>query len=108
MIPPVVLQLCGGSRSGPERLTDFDFVEAFVCTFGDPLGLLTVGLIVYGAVGGSMYITTGDIRIPTVLTLTVGGAIIPQIAGPGLMIISLIVLVAGAGVITILYYQYSR
>jgi hypothetical protein len=108
MIPPVLLQMCAGDKTGPERLLDFEFVPAVVCTYADPLSLLTVGLIVYGAIGASMYITTGDLRIPFVLVLTIGGAIIPQIAGPGLIVISLILILIGAGTITYLYYQYSR
>jgi hypothetical protein len=99
--------MCAGNKTGPERLLDFEFVPAVVCTYADPMSLLSVGLIVYGAIGASMYITTGDLRIPFVLVLTIGGAVIPQIAAPGLIVISLVLVLIGAGTITYLYYQYS-
>lgn len=107
MISPVVLQMCAGNKQPWERMLDFDFVAAVTCTYAEPLSLVTVGLIVYGAVGAAMYITTGDIRIPAVLLFTIGGAILPQIAAPGLAIASVVVLLVGAGVMTLLYYRYS-
>jgi len=103
-----VLQLCSADKSGTEYLTDFEFVEAITCTYADSAGLLVTGLMVYGGMMIAIYATTDDIRIPGVLILLTGGAILPQIAAPGLTIAALVLLLVIAGVVTILYYRYSR
>jgi hypothetical protein len=71
-------------------------------------GFLVVGLLVYGGINLAILIRTGDVRIPVVLTLLTGGAIIPQVAAPGVAIVAITLLVAGAGALTLLYYRYSR
>jgi len=91
-----------------EHLYDFEFVKAVGCTYADSTSILIVGLIVYGAITLSIFLRTGDIRIPVVLTLLTGGAILPQVAAPGIAIVGIGLLLTGAGVITLLYYRYSR
>jgi hypothetical protein len=109
MFDTIILQgLCAAGKSGPEYLTDFQFVKAISCTYADSAGLLVVGMLVYGGVSISIFARTGDIRIPAVLLLLTGGAVTSQIAAPGLTIAGLIVLLVGAGVLTLLYYRYSR
>ena len=100
--------MCSAGKTGPEYLTDFQFVEAFTCTYANSAGFLVTGLLVYGGVMIAIYATTDDIRIPSVLILLTGGAILGQIAAPGLAIAALILLLVGAGVVTLLYYRYSR
>jgi len=109
MFDPIILQgLCSAGKTGPEYLTDFQFVKAISCTYVDSAGILVVGLLVYGGVMTSIYSRTDDIRIPAVLLLLTGGAITSQIAAPGLTIAGLVILFVGAGVLTLLYYRYSR
>lgn len=108
MIPYVVLQMCPGDKAGHEYLTDFAFVEAITCTYANEAGFLVTGLLFYGGIMTAIYATTDDIRIPSVLILLTGGAILSQVAAPGLTIAALMLLLVGAGVITILYYRYSR
>lgn len=100
--------MCDGNKSGPERLTDFEFVEAFACVYGDAVGLVVTGLIVWGGISISIYLTTGDVRIPAVLLLLTGGAIIPQVAAPGLTLAVLVLLLTASGLATALYYRWSR
>ncbi len=107
-MPFVVLQMCDPSKTGPEYLTEFQFVEAFTCTFANAAGLLVVGMMVFGSIQMAIYLTTGDIRIPAVLTLLTGGAVIPMVAAPAVAIAAITVLLVGAGVVTYLYYRYSR
>jgi len=91
------------------ELLSFNFVKAFSCTYADAAGgLLVVGLLVYGGVTLSIFIRTGDVRIPVVLTLLTGGAIIPQVAAPGVSLVAITLLITGAGIVTLLYYRYSR
>jgi len=108
---PYILQLCGGNADASvfiDHFLNFRFVEAISCTYVNTAGLLTVGLIFYGGISIPLYIRTGDVRMPVVLLLLTGGAIVPQIAGPGLALATLALLLTGAGVLTLLYYRYSR
>jgi len=98
---------CPG-RAPIEHLYDFEFVKAIGCTYGNEAGILAVGLLVYGGITLSIFLRTGDIRIPVVLTLLTGGAILPQVAAPGVAIVGIALLVTGAAVTTLLYYRYSR
>jgi len=109
MFDTIILQgLCSAGKSGPEYLTDFQFVKAISCTYADSAGLLVVGMLVFGGVFTAIYAQTNDIRIPAVLLLLTGGAVTSVIATPGLTIAGLVVLLVGAGVLTLLYYRYSR
>jgi hypothetical protein len=46
--------------------------------------------------------------IPTVLLLLTGGAILSQVAAPGVQIATILILVSGGGAVAYLYYRYSR
>jgi len=109
MIEPtdLLLQTCGGTP-GYELLKDFEFVKAITCTYGNSMGLAVFALIVYGGIMLSIYATTDDVRIPAVLIFLTGGVTIPTVASPAIAIATIIVLFSGAGVLTLLYYRYSR
>lgn len=99
--------LCDGT-AGYDHLTNFDFVEAITCTYGDSVGVLVMGMLVFGAVILSIYVRTGSVLIPTVLLLTTGGATIALVAPPAVAAATVLLLCSGAGAITFLYYRYSR
>jgi hypothetical protein len=105
---PVLLQLCDTDKPGWELITQFDFFESIACTYVDPVGLLTTGMLLFGAVGMSIYIRTGSAVIPVVLMLTTGGVTLSVVAAPALAISTIALLVTGAGAITYLYYRFSR
>lgn len=100
--------MCDPTISGIDYLLNFEFLNAFACTYANVAGLLVVGLLVYGAISLSIYIRTGSVVIPFVLLLTTGGATLTQIATPGIAAATVVVLCTGAGAITFLYYRYSR
>lgn len=102
------MQMCPGDKPGWERLTDFEFVDAFTCTFADSVGFAVTALFVYGGILIAIYSTTDDIRIPAVLIFLTGGLVLPQVAAPAIAIATMVVLATGAGVLTLLYYRYSR
>lgn len=108
MLPPLPMQMCSGAQDGIGYLKDFNFVESIVCTYANSAGFLVTGLFVYGGIMIALYSTTDDVRIPSVLILLTGGAILSQIAAPALAFAAIILLMAGAGTITLLYYRYSR
>jgi len=106
-----LMQMCNGMSTqadAMDALLNFEFVKAFTCTYAMSAGFLVVGLLVYGGINLAILLRTGDVRIPVVLTLLTGGAIIPQVAAPGVAIVAITLLVAGAGALTLLYYRYSR
>lgn len=107
MFQYILAQMCSGNRDFQERLLDWDFTEAFTCQYGDPIGFYTVGMIVYGGILSSIYLTTGSVVLPAVLLLIVGGAVIGQLAAPAMPFVVLIILGTGAGVMTFLYVQLS-
>lgn len=108
MYTSYLLQLCAAEKSGVEYLTDFEFVESITCTYADAASLLIVGLLVWGSITLALYLTTGDVRIPVVLLLLTGGAIVPQVASPGVTIAVVGLLLTVAAMVTVLYYRYSR
>lgn len=89
-----------------DELTNFNFVDAFVGTYADPLGIAVVGLLVFGGIALAIYISTGDVRIPVVLLLLTGGVTLGQMASPAVGIAVIMLLLTGAGVITYIFYSY--
>jgi len=109
MFYPVLQGMCSAGKNGTEYIKDFEFVHSITCTYADAAGgVAVVGLIFYGGIAISLYVSTDDVRIPVVLTLLVGGAVISQVAAPAVALITVALLMVGAGVLTLLYYKYSR
>jgi len=109
MLPVYPLQgMCSAGLKGYEYLTNFEFIKGFTCTFADSMGLLVFGMLVYGGISMSIYIRTGSAMLPLVLLLITGGVTMTQVAGPAVGVATVLLLVFGAGILTILYYRYSR
>jgi hypothetical protein len=108
LLAPLQTGVCDASTSGATYLTDFEFIKAFTCTYANAVGLLVVGVFVYGAISTSIYIRTNSVLIPFVLLLLTGGAVMTQLASIATALATLLLLATGAGVITLLWYQYSR
>lgn len=102
------MPLCDAATSGFDYLLNFEFIKALTCTYANAAGLLVAGTMVYGGVSLSIYIRTGSVIIPFVLLLTVGGAVLTQVAGVATAMATLLLLTTGAGVIGYLYNQYAR
>lgn len=87
---------CSGSLA--DALIAGKFFDAMVCPHSEILGLVVFGLIVYGAVGGSLYLFTGNAVMPLVLTLILGSVVVVNLPGPALQILgvfALLLLAAG-------------
>lgn len=100
--------VCEASMTFGDYITQFEFIKAFSCTYFSSAGMLVAGLLVFGGVIVSIAIRTNSVVIPVILVLLTGGAILPQVAGVGVTIVTVMLLVTGAGVITMLYRRYSR
>lgn len=107
-LPAVVAQMCTDGYGLADYLHSFRFVDASVCAYADVVGFPLLATIVYGAVAIPTYLTTGSIMIPVILLLLTGGATVAQLAAPGTALAAIALLVAGAGVLTVLYYSFSR
>lgn len=107
MMGNLILQMCTPDKGFQERLADFQFVEAASCQYADQMGFLTFGMIVYGGILSSIYLTSGSIVIPAVLLLVVGGAVIAQLAAPAIPFVLLTIILTGGGSIAYLYAKLS-
>lgn len=101
------MSLCDPEKSGIDYLLEFDFVEAITCTYANSASLAIVGLIVFTAVGGSIYIRTGSLIIPFGILLLAGGAVLSQMAAVATPVAVLLLLIVPAGVIAYAYYRFS-
>ena len=88
-------------------LTNFQFIQGFVCTFAAPMGFLVIGLLSWGSISLSYYVRQGSVMIPTVLLFLVGGVALSQTASIAQAVVVLLVLVVPAGAGALLYYRYS-
>lgn len=104
----VVLQVCDPGMDFGDYMRNFEFIKAATCAYFVTAGMLVTGLLVYGGISLKIYIQTGSVIIPFVLLLTIGGAAMTQMAGIVSAFAMLLLLVAGAGAITILYKAHSR
>ena len=109
----IFAQMCSGVEAGNANemldiLLNFEFVKSFVCTYGATTGFLVLGLLVYAPINLALWVKWGDPRVNITLTLLAGGAIIPQVASGGVALVAMLLLIGGAGAITLLYYRYSR
>lgn len=109
MLPTTPLQqFCTPGKGFKARLLDFQFFEAFTCQYADPIGFYTVGMLFYGSILISIYITQRSPVLPAVLLLSTGGAIVAQLAAPALPFVVLLILANAAGAITYLYVKLSQ
>ena len=66
-----------------EFMQNEQFFEAVYCVFGDSVGVLLFPLLVWGAMGSALYIFSGSLIMPLVLTIILGGVVVVQLpAGP--------------------------
>lgn len=108
MIAPMPLQMCDPNMTGLDYLLEFEFVEAISCTYAGVTGFGVLALIVYTAVGGSIYIRTGSAILPFGILMIAGGVILTQMAPIATQFAVLLLLVLPAGIISYLYIRHSR
>jgi hypothetical protein len=102
------MSTCDPQVSEIAYLLNFEFIKAFTCTYFNAAGALVAGLLVYGGVSLSIYIRTDSVLIPTVLLFVTGGAVLSQVAAPGMQIAGLLLATVGAGAVAFLYRRMAR
>lgn len=98
------VQGCGDPTT---HLTNFEFVQAFTCTYANPMGYLVIGLLSWGSISLSYYIRQQSVIIPTVLLFLIGGAALTMVASIATAVVVLLILVVPAGAGALLYFRYS-
>jgi hypothetical protein len=64
-------------------LKNEQFFDAVYCVFADSVGVLLFPLLVWGSMGTALYIFSGSLIMPLVLTIILGGVVVVQLpAGP--------------------------
>lgn len=88
---------CSGTLA--DALISGRFFDAMVCPHSEILTLVVFGLLVYGAVGGSIYLYTGNAVLPLVLTLILGSVVVVNLPGPALQVLGVfaLLLIAAGG-----------
>lgn len=105
MITSYILQAC--AQPGQDYLVDFQFIQAFVCTYSADIGFFTAGLMLWGAVSLAIYVKQGSAIIPAVLLFQFGGVVLAQSAAIVTPVVVVLILVVPAGIAGLLYYRYS-
>lgn len=103
-----VAAMCDAGVGFAENIENFEFVEAFVCQYGNTTGFTVLALFVWSAVSSSIYIRTGSFLLPFGLLLMVGGAALSQMASVAAPFAVLLILVVPSAVTVYLYITYSR
>lgn len=98
--------VCTGFTDWGASMLQLKFVEATVCTYAQTIGFLTLGMIVYVAIVGSMFIRTKSVSLIAVLILLTGGLVLTQMAPPVLQFVALILLTAFGVGATLLVKRY--
>jgi hypothetical protein len=96
----------GGDYMG--AIGDGSFIAGFLCPYIDVVGLLGFGLLVYSAIGTTIYIRTGSVVIPFVLLIMIGGPILSQVASIGVAVATVVILLVLGGVPLFLVRRYSE
>lgn len=87
---------CGDFATYKEFWYAGQFFDAVYCPFGDQLGGLLFGLLVFGAIGLSLYIASGSATVPLVLGVILATVIFVEVPAGAVQIAAIaIVLMLG-------------
>jgi hypothetical protein len=83
---------CGDYGAYQEFWINGQFFDAVFCPFGDVLGGVGFALFVFGAIGLSLYIYSGSVVMPLVLTLILGSVVVTQLPSIAAQLVGAVVL----------------
>lgn len=89
---------CTDYTSYGDFLVNGQFMDAIICPFSDQLGFLVFSMMVYVAIAASLYIYTGGVTVPLIVSILVGAIVIvnlPSIAVKLAVIVALLVVTIG-------------
>lgn len=102
------MSMCTPDMTLADYIVQFKFIEALACPYINSMGLVVFGTLMYGAVATSIYIRTGNVAIPTILLFLTGGVVLQQVAGPGVGIATLLVLLTVPLALVLVWYRLAR
>lgn len=88
---------CSDYTDYGDALADGAFFDAIYCTFGDQLGGVMFALMVFGALILALYIHSGSIELPLVVTVILGAVVVTQLPGVAVQVVA-VTLVVGMAV----------
>ena len=89
---------CGDYATYAEFIREGQMFDALYCPFGDQLGGTLFALMVFGAIGMSLYIYSGSVVLPLVLFLIVGSVIIVQLPSAAVQLVGIVILLGITGI----------
>lgn len=99
--------MCDTGMTFADYIRDFAFVKAGVCPYANDVGFLVLGLVVWAVVAIVMTVRTGSLAMTAITTILIGGAVLSQVAAPGIPFVTVLVLAIVGSVIAGLYMNYS-
>lgn len=106
-----VLQFsCNGTNATDYVNTggDVNLVQGAVCQYSEPFGIHLVGLLFWAGISLGLYIRTGSILMPYILTLVLGSVVLSFIAPIAVAMVVPMTLGIAGYVAPKLYRKYSR
>lgn len=101
---------------GPElssltsALVDGKFFDAITCAFANEMGGALFALMVFGALGMSLYIYSGSVIVPVVLAIIMGSAILVTLPSSAAQLAGIVILltVTVGGYLMVLWLNRRR
>ena len=88
-----------------DQIINGDVVDAIISIFADPMGAPLAALIFFGATGAAFYITQERAIIPVLMIIMIGGTALAAIPAPASRAVIMLLLVALASIIYLLYQR---
>jgi len=88
-----------------DEIMNGEVVDAIVSIFADPMGAPLAALIFFGATGAAFYIVQERAIIPVLMIIMIGGTALASIPAPASRAVIMLLLVALAAIIYLLYQR---
>jgi len=99
---------CGDYARLSEYWIQGQFFDAVTCPYVQAMPGELFALMVFAPIGLGLYIASGSVKVPLVVTIIVGAAIIPQLPGPAVNIAGITTVLGGALVAMSLVWLLNR
>lgn len=89
---------CTDYTSYGDFLIEGQFLDAIICPYQEQMGFLVFAMMVYLAIAASLYIYTGGITIPLVVSILVGAVVVvnlPSVAVQFAVIVAVLIISVG-------------
>lgn len=108
---PIILQFtCNGTNASNYVGTNgsVQLIQGAVCQYSDPFGIQLVGLVFWAALALALYIRSGSILLPYILTLILGSVMLSFVAPIAVSVLVPATLGVAGWIAPNLYRKYSQ